>query len=142
MAMTKFYKIYVIPLTVLMLFPTLSSAQSMQRPNSIIGTWENPSASVKVSTTRCGTELCGYVIWANEVAAKDAHEAGTEHLVGTKLLENYTQTAPSRWHGHVFVPDRGSRYYSDIAQLNPNEIKISGCILGGWVCKSQVWHRA
>ena len=108
--MIKFYKKCVAPLAALMLFPTLSFAQSIQKPSSIIGTWENPRASVKVTTSRCGTDICGYVTWANAMAAKDAHDAGTEHLVGTKLLENYIQTSPRGWHGHVFVPDLRSRY--------------------------------
>jgi uncharacterized protein (DUF2147 family) len=36
----------------------------------------------------------------------------------------------------------GRTFYSTITRLNPQALKISGCILGGLICKAQVWHRA
>lgn len=109
---------------------------------AIAGTWSNPEGSVRVSVDSCGKFICGWVVDANAEAQKDARDGGTAQLIGTKLLENYRQTAPNSWQGRVFVPDMGGSYYSTIWQLNANKIKISGCILGGWICKSQIWHRA
>lgn len=119
-------------------------AQPMSTPTraAIAGTWANPKDSVRVATGPCGEFLCGWVVAANAEAVRDAREAGTVQLIGTRLLENYRQIAPASWRGRVFLPDRGSSYYSTIRQLSTDEIRISGCILGGWICKSQVWHRA
>ena len=50
-------------------------------------------------------------------------------------------TGKDKWQGKVFVPDRNASYYSTIKQINANQLKISGCILGGLLCKSQVWSR-
>jgi uncharacterized protein (DUF2147 family) len=47
----------------------------------------------------------------------------------------------NEWQGRVFVPDMGRTYYSTIKRLDPNQLIISGCIFGGLICKSQIWHR-
>jgi uncharacterized protein (DUF2147 family) len=107
-----------------------------------IGTWINPRGSVKVQTGRCGDKLCGWVIWASQEAAADAAAGGVRQIVGTILLRDYISTRPGNWEGEVFVPDMGHTYYSTISQPDANSLKIRGCVLGGLICKSQVWHRA
>lgn len=106
-----------------------------------IGTWINPHGSVKVQTGQCGDKLCGWVVWASPQATADAAAGGVRQIVGTVLLRDYTSTRPGNWEGRVFVPDMGHTYYSTISQLDANSLKISGCVLGGLICKSQVWHR-
>jgi len=106
-----------------------------------IGTWVNPHGSVKVQTGRCGDKLCGWVVWADQDATADAAASGVRPIVGTTLLRDYISTSPGNWQGHVFVPDMGHTYYSTISLVDANDLKISGCVLGGLICKSQVWHR-
>jgi len=118
---------------------TLGSAPV--QPNGAIGTWINPKRTVTVVTSACGNRLCGTVVSATPEVQKIAREAGAPPLVGTKLLQDYRQTSKDKWQGRVFVPDRNASYYSTIKQLNANQLKISGCILGGLLCKSQVWTR-
>ena len=107
-----------------------------------IGLWRNPKQTIEVRTGMCGAELCGTVVAASSTARADARDAGVTHLIGTALLRNYRQTGPDSWSGRVFVPDMGRVFASRIAVLPPNRLRISGCILGGLVCKSQVWTRA
>ncbi len=116
-------------------------AVSAATTEPIHGTWENPTGDVRVLTHACGTELCGKVSWASDIAKKDATAGGTPQLVGTSLLRNYRETKPGHWKGNVFVPDLGDTYYSTIKQIDANRIKISGCILGGLLCKSQIWRK-
>jgi uncharacterized protein (DUF2147 family) len=104
--------------------------------------WTNPYGNVKVRTGDCAGKLCGWVIWATPGAEAEARDGGTARLVGTQLLEQYQPTGPRKWQGHVFVPDMGRSFYSTIALVDDNSLKVSGCILGGLVCKSQIWHRA
>ena len=107
----------------------------------VYGTWINPKRTVTVVTSPCGKLLCGMVVSATPDTQRIAHEAGAPPLIGTKLLQDYRQTSVNKWQGRVFVPDRNASYYSTIKQLNANQLKISGCILGGLLCKSQVWTR-
>ena len=114
----------------------VSAASSLDR-----AIWVNPYGNVKVQTGNCAGQLCGWVIWASPEAAQEAREAGTQSLVGTQLLQGFREVGPGRWQGHVFVPDIGHRFYSTIAQLNAETLKISGCVLSGMICKSQIWHK-
>lgn len=104
--------------------------------------WINPHNNVKVETGDCGGKLCGWVVWATAEAEQDARDGGVEKLVGTELLQDYRQTASDRWQGRVFVPDMGRTFYSTITRVDPAALRISGCIMGGLICKSQVWRRA
>lgn len=105
------------------------------------GTWINPKRTVTVVTSPCGKLLCGTVISATPEVQQIAKKAGAPPLIGTRLLQDYRQTGQDKWQGRVFVPDRNASYYSTIKQINTNQLKISGCILGGLLCKSQVWSR-
>lgn len=108
---------------------------------SIYGIWQNPRGSVRVRAGPCGAALCGWVVWASAQAIQDAREGGTEQLVGTEIMHNYKQTSAAHWEGQVFVPDMGNRFFSTIRQIADDRIKVSGCILHGLICKSQLWER-
>jgi len=105
------------------------------------GLWINPHRTVAVRTGPCGQRLCGWVAWASPQALADARDGGVTHLIGTALLEDYQPDGPGAWSGTVYVPDDDKRYSSEITQRGPAALKIKGCILGGLICKSQVWTR-
>lgn len=106
-----------------------------------IGVWQNPKGTLLVRTRPCGQMLCGNIIWASPKAMADARDAGVTSLVGTELLSDYHRSGTGRWTGQVYVPDQGRRFYSTIEQKGPNDLRISGCILGGLLCKRQDWVR-
>lgn len=116
--------------------PTAAAPSS----DPVFGTWTNPRRTIAVKTALCGSKLCGVIVAANAKAQDDAREAGIGHLVGTELLREYRKTG-SGWSGTVFIPDMGRSFSSHIVQRSPNVLRISGCILGGLICKSQDWER-
>jgi uncharacterized protein (DUF2147 family) len=103
--------------------------------------WLNPHNNVAVRTGACGAKLCGWIVWANPEALADARDAGLPQLIGTELLENYQAKGRGSWAGRVFVPDMNRHFYSTIDVVSPTQLRIAGCILGGLICKSQVWTR-
>lgn len=105
------------------------------------GTWRNPKGTLAVRTSSCIDGLCGAIVWANVKALDDAREAGVPHLIGTELLQNYRPTGHGAWRGRVYVPDIGHSFPSHIVQTGPNQLTISGCLIGGLLCRSQVWRR-
>ncbi|WP_404477752.1 DUF2147 domain-containing protein [Novosphingobium sp. BL-52-GroH] len=110
-----------------------------------LGIWMNPKHSLVVHTDACanatGATLCGRIVWASRQALADASDASVPRLVGTELLEDYRLRGKGVWQGTVFVPDMGRRFYSEIDEVSPDRLKVKGCILGGLLCKSQVWTR-
>ena len=109
----------------------------------VIGRWANPKGTLAVETAPCrdGGTLCGAIVWANDKAMADAREAGVDPLIGTQLLSGYRRTGRDSWSGTIYIPDMGRRFSSRIRQTSPAQLVISGCLIGGFLCKSQVWHR-
>lgn len=114
---------------------------SAQPPAEMMGRWINPRGSVEVEMRSCGVHLCGRVSWASAEALQDAREAGVHALVGTELLQDYSPSKAGVWQGRVYVPDMGRSFYSRIALTSPDALRVSGCIVGGLICKAQIWRR-
>lgn len=119
----------------------MAPASAAPAAAKITGVWMNPHASVAVEIAPCAGKICGRVVWASREAIADARDSGVAALVGTELLENYSPKSDDSWSGHVFVPDLGGHFASTITPLGPNTLRISGCMLAGLICKSQVWQR-
>jgi uncharacterized protein (DUF2147 family) len=130
-----------VALPILLMTSVSSEAAQSSAISAISGTWLNPRGTITVKTSDCRGHLCGWVNWASAEALQDAKESGVNNLVGIELLQDYKLNAPGRWSGMVYVPDLGHRFNSRITPLNANQLKISGCILGGLICKSQLWHK-
>ncbi|WP_294289901.1 DUF2147 domain-containing protein [uncultured Sphingomonas sp.] len=119
----------------------LAATPAIAAPISPEGLWLSPHKSVIVQTGPCGDRLCGRIVWANGEAESDARDAGVEHLVGTMLLQDYRPDGDGRWKGTVFVPDMGHSFASEIDTVSPEALRVKGCVLGGLLCKSQLWTR-
>ena len=118
----------------------LPSAASAARAD-IDGVWVNPKGSVAVQTQGCGGGLCGRIVWVNAEALADSKESGIANPIGIQLLRGYRRSGDGSWHGMVYVPDMGRSFHSTIVALAPDRLKISGCLLGSFICKSQIWRR-
>jgi len=57
------------------------------------------------------------------------------------LLQDYRRVGTGSWTGRVYVPDMGRSFSSRIRQTSAATLSISGCLVDGLLCKSQVWHR-
>ena len=121
------------------LFATASMAQAALP--TVAGIWLNPRSSVAVRTGNCQGQLCGWVVWANAVAQQDARDSGVAGLIGTALLQDYRPESDGRWSGMVYVPDIGHRFGSTMQLIAPDRLRIRGCLIGGMICKTQIWHR-
>jgi uncharacterized protein (DUF2147 family) len=141
---SQLFKGLALALALAMTAPLPASAQPVSSVPQLPaqGTWVNPYNSVKVETGDCGDNLCGWVVWATPEAEQEARDGGVQKLVSTELLQNYRQIGANRWQGRVFVPDMGRSFASTITLEDPGTLKISGCILGGLICKSQLWRKA
>jgi uncharacterized protein (DUF2147 family) len=85
--------------------------------------------------------LCGYVVWLSARATADAKESGVAHPIGAEVLRGYRPGADGAWHGIVYVLDMGRSFHSTLTEVDPNDLRISGCLLGNLFCRSQTWHR-
>ena len=106
-----------------------------------VGLWSNPKGTLQVRTRRCGQQLCGTVVGASAKATAKAQQAGVASLIGTELFSNYRPSGNGEWAGTLFVPDKGKRVSSTLQTDAGRSVKVSGCLIGRFLCKSQVWTR-
>ena len=126
----------------MMMTGAASNATAAARTDAPIGRWANPRGTLAVQTGPCPDgSLCGQIVWASPQAQADARDAGVGALVGTQLLQGYRPEGRGSWAGRVYVPDMGRSFSSRIRQTSAGTLSISGCLVGGFLCKSQVWHR-
>ncbi len=108
---------------------------------AILGIWHNPKNSVAVRTGRCGDKLCGWVIRATEKVKTDVASKGYPPLLGTALLREYRRNGKNRWSGQIYVPDMGRAFGSTVTMIDADTLNVKGCLIGGMLCKSQIWRR-
>lgn len=119
----------------------LAAAAQTAPAQSIDGRWINPAKSVIIDIAPCREARCGIVQWASDKAKADAAD-NVPDLVGTTLLSELAPASSTQWKGRIFVPDKNIRANAKVTVVGPDQIKVSGCALGGIVCDSQVWTRA
>jgi uncharacterized protein (DUF2147 family) len=120
-----------------------------------IGNWFTAENRAQIRISPCGHEvLCGGIIRLKDpndpktrkpktdVNNVDAGKR-TQPLVGTRVvLDLKSTTTPNNWEGHVYNPDDGRTYTGFVTMSAPDFLKLKGCVLGGLICKSEVWRRA
>lgn len=124
-----------------LLIAAATFSQPIEEPAGIIGTWINPRQSVVIQIAACGQAFCGEVVWASESAQEDARRGGTAQLVGTQVMRSLVVERPGVWTGRIFVPDINRAAKAKLRQERPNELRVTGCRIGGIVCKTQIWTR-
>lgn len=117
----------------------LVAAAAQEAQGSIEGLWRSPGGNSVISIAPCGDKLCGTVAWASDEAKKAASKAAPQ-LIGTQILTNL-QPRGSGWQGRLFIPDQNMRVTAKISIAGPGQLKVSGCMVAGALCKSQVWTR-
>lgn len=106
-----------------------------------LGIWTNPHRTIDIRTEDCGGHLCGTIVAAAPEAVQDAHDAGIDRLIGLSLLRDYRRVSDTRWEGIVYVPGMGRTFSSHIVKVAPDTLRISGCLVGQYLCRSQDWTR-
>lgn len=109
--------------------------------DTLDGHWINPARTVIVRLGPCGRSTCGTVTWATKAAQQDARK-GVNQLIGAQLLSEFQHNPNGYWRGKIFVPDLDIHVVGKIQKLNDRQLKVSGCLIGASICRSQVWARS
>jgi len=104
-----------------------------------IGTWLRPKQGWHVEFAMCAddaTKLCGTVISGEGVDKKTGGP-----VVGVKMLFDLEKTEDgSKWQGIMYDPKGGGTYKGKVKPLDDGRVKMSGCLLGGLICRSEKWE--
>lgn len=90
-----------------------------------------------VQIAPCGPAFCGTL-----VAAFDSAGAKRESdNVGKAIVWDMAAEGPGAYGGgQVWAPDRNKTYAAKMS-LSGDVLSVSGCVLGGMICRAQEWSR-
>jgi uncharacterized protein (DUF2147 family) len=116
-----------------------------------IGSWLTEGGNSRVRIVNCSGALCGNIEWL-----KQPNDPGTgkpkldrsnadpakrsRPLMGVPIVLSMKPNG-DKWSGEVYNANDGKTYSGNITEHDPNTLVLQGCVLGGLICKSQIWTR-
>lgn len=102
----------------------------------VFGSWKSQpgdnGAYIHVKIASCGAKVCGKI---TKVVG------GKTTVVGRSIIKNMKSDGGGKYSGGtIWAPDKDKTYASKM-QLSGNKLKVSGCVAGGLICRSQTWTR-
>ncbi len=114
----------------------------------VTGVWLAPARSAHIQMFQCGEAVCGRMISASRPRTNprllDIHNQNPalrgRSMVGALVIQGF-KGGPTTWKGgRVYNPGDGKSYKGALTLLDPNHLKLQGCVLSV-LCKSQVFKR-
>ncbi|PAU97854.1 DUF2147 domain-containing protein [Paracoccus salipaludis] len=104
----------------------------------IEGVWQtqpDEGAVALVQIAPCGGAYCGTIVKAFK--GKEAYQSPN---IGKQIVIGMTPSGKGAYAGKVLRP-ADNKVYNGKAQVSGGSMKLSGCVAGGLICKSQTWTR-
>jgi uncharacterized protein (DUF2147 family) len=112
---------------------TLAATTGSAVADDITGLWLRPDGTAKVKFETCDDSLCGVIVWLKPGAE-------TKAQIGQRVFFDVKADGAGAWTGKAVSVD-GSKTFSGQMAVSGPSLTISGCLIGGFICKSTVWTR-
>lgn len=106
------------------------------------GTYLSESGETRVRIARCGQAYCGTIISvrgdAKDASNPDASLRGRS-LVGVQMISDIRPSGEG-FTGQLYNYKDGKTYTGKMSFAGKT-MQLSGCVLGGLICRSQTWAK-
>jgi uncharacterized protein (DUF2147 family) len=130
---------------------TVTPAKAQGAAGSPDGIWLTQAGDAKVRVSKCGTGICGVVVWLREpidsltgkpqIDDKNPNPSlAKRSIIGIPLFSGMHPTGPNQWSGQIYNADDGKTYASNVSVTGPATLKVEGCI--GALCGGEDWSRS
>lgn len=82
----------------------------------------------------CGPAICGVLVGGGGKDVNPSH-------FGTRIIAGMTRQAKGYSGGRIYDPENDRWFASRMELTAPDRLAVSGCVLGGLLCGTQVWQR-
>jgi uncharacterized protein (DUF2147 family) len=115
------------------------------------GIWLTQAGDAKVQVSRCGSAICGKVVWLKQPIDNATGQPQRDDknqnpslrdrpIIGIQLFIDMQPSAPNTWSGRIYNADDGQSYTSTVTQIDAGRLEVRGCV--GALCGSETWTRA
>ncbi|MFC0283227.1 DUF2147 domain-containing protein [Camelimonas abortus] len=115
-----------------------------QDPAAVAGVWLTESGDTRVRMQKCGDTWCGVIVWTR-IGDRDVNNQDptlrNRPLVGLQMITGTPDPASGGFSGKLYNLLDGKTYSGKLQLTGPNTLKLTGCVLGGLICRSQTWTR-
>ena len=85
--------------------------------------------------------VCGTIVKAENVDPAKGDKKRQAELMGKVMINDMAADGSNAWDdGTIWAPDDDETYSSKM-ELKGDVLEVSGCVLGGLVCRGQDWTR-
>ncbi len=107
------------------------------------GIWQSESGDTRVRIARCGDAYCG-TITAVRGETRDVNNPDetlrSRNLVGVRMIDQIRPIGDG-FQGSLYNFRDGRTFTGKMILKSPSALELSGCVLGGLFCRSQVWTK-
>ena len=123
-----------------------SASQAFAAAEDAIGRWRDTETGAICDISSCGGGICIRVVRPAKEFEKDSNNPNpalrNRSMAGVTIMTGAAKSGADRWTGKLYNGEDGGTYTGSIIVESRDELKLQGCVLGGIICKSRVWHRA
>ncbi len=134
--LTKVSKLGVLAGAGLLAASVVTPAFAQDVTDQALGSWNRTNQGWVVEFAMCGDYLCGEII-----SGEGVDDNTGESVVGIQMLFDLEKHSDDQWRGRMYNPEDGNEYAGRVTILSENEIRMSGCVVGGLICRSEEWPR-
>ncbi len=120
----------------------LLTGMAQAQPADPSGTYLSESGETRVKIAKCGAVHCGTIVSVQgegkDVNNPDASLRGRS-LVGVQMISDIKPSSEG-FSGQLYNYKDGKTYTGKMS-FEGKAMKLSGCILGGLICRSQTWTK-
>jgi uncharacterized protein (DUF2147 family) len=118
----------------------VSAAHAQADPT---GEWLVAKRVARIKIINCDNHFWGLISWETTpgVDSNNPDPAKrTRPTLGMPILLGMVQSKDNEWKGEIYNAEDGRNYSSSISLLNPDLLKVQGCVLG-FLCGGENWTR-
>ena len=107
------------------------------------GEWLVAKRVARIKIVNCDNRFWGVLSWEMQpgIDSNNPDESKrTRPTLGMPILLGMEQKKPNEWSGKIYNAEDGNTYSSSISLLNPDLLKVEGCVLG-ILCGGENWTR-
>jgi uncharacterized protein (DUF2147 family) len=128
-----------------------AAGQAQAQALDVSGIWLTQAGDAKVRVSKCGSGICGTIVWLREPIDSATGKPATDDknpnpalakrpMIGLPLFSGMQPSGPGRWSGQIYNADDGNMYASHISLPSADSLRVEGCV--GAICGGETWSRA